>query len=132
MATLLLYPEILVTIFLCFLFLCYWRWSKTQTITNWPLVGMLSGLLQNRLKMHEYFTWHLQHNGAFEFKRPWFTGTNLVLISDPMNIHHIRSKIFSNHPKGPEFQDILMFWGMGFSILIMTHGDIKGSYFRHY
>ena len=64
MAILLLYPEILVAIFLCFLFLCHWRWSKTQTITNWPLVGMLPGLLQNRLKMHEYFTWYLQHNRA--------------------------------------------------------------------
>ena len=57
--------------------------------------------------MHEYFTWHLQHNGGtFEFKGPWFTGTNLVLTSDLMNIHLICSKNFSNYPTGPEFQEI--------------------------
>ncbi|KAM4118687.1 hypothetical protein ACB094_02G221000 [Castanea mollissima] len=107
MATLLLYPELLAAIFLCLLFLCHWRWSKTQTITNWPLVGMFPGLLQNRLNIHEYLTWHLQRNGGtFEFKDPWFTDTNIVLTSDPMNLHHICSKNFSNYPKGPEFQEI--------------------------
>ena len=30
-----------------------------------------------------------------------------------MNIHHIRSKIFSNHPKGPEFQEIFYVLGDG-------------------
>ncbi|KAM3713488.1 hypothetical protein ACB098_01G261800 [Castanea mollissima] len=114
MAIPLLYPELLVAIFLCLLFLCHWRWSKTRTITNWPLVRMLSGLLQNQLNMHEYFTWHLQHNGGtFEFKGPWFTDTNFVLTSDPMNIYHICSNNFSNYPKGTEFQEIFDVLGDG-------------------
>jgi len=114
MATLLLTPEILIAIFLCFLFLCQWRWSKAQTITNWPIVGMLPGLLQNLSNVHEYFTWLLKHNGGtFEFKGPWFTGMNFVLTSDPMNVHNICSKNFSNYPKGPEFQEAFESLGDG-------------------
>ncbi|KAM3681473.1 hypothetical protein ACJW30_12G000100 [Castanea mollissima] len=114
MATLLSYPELLAAIFLCLLFLCHWKWSKTRTITNWPLVGMLPGLLKNRLNIHEYLTWHLQRNGGtFEFKGPWFTDTNIVVTSDPMNLHHICSKNFSNYPKGPEFQEIFDVLGDG-------------------
>ncbi|KAM3713484.1 hypothetical protein ACJW30_01G261500 [Castanea mollissima] len=114
MATLPLYPEIFVAIFLCFLFLSQWRWSKTRTITNWPIVGMLPGILQNLSNVHEYFTWLLKHNGGtFEFKGPWFTGMNTMLTSDPMNIHHICSKNFSNYPKGSEFQEIFDVLGDG-------------------
>ncbi|KAL4653332.1 hypothetical protein ACB092_01G295100 [Castanea dentata] len=132
MAILLLYPEILVAIFLCFLFLCQWRWSKTRsTITNWPVVGMLTGLLQNAYNLHEYVTWVLKQNGGtFEFKGPWFTNMNFMVTSDPMNIHHMLSKNFSNYIKGQKFHEILMFWEMGFSILSQTRGDIRGSYFN--
>ncbi|KAM3687283.1 hypothetical protein ACB098_10G067300 [Castanea mollissima] len=114
MATLLLTPEILVSIFLFFLFLCHWRWSKAQTITNWPLVGMLPGLLQNLSNVHEYFTWLLKHNGGtLEFKGPWFTSMNFMLTSDPMNVHNICSKNFSDYPKGPEFQEAFESLGDG-------------------
>ncbi|XP_030956144.1 alkane hydroxylase MAH1-like [Quercus lobata] len=107
MAILLLYPEILVAIFLCFFFLCQWRWSKTRSaITNWPVVGMLTGLLQNAYNLHEYATWVLKQNGGtFEFKGPWFTNMNFTVTSDPMNIHHMLSKNFSNYIKGQKFHE---------------------------
>ena len=107
MAILLLYPEILVAIFLCFLFLCQRRRSKTRSaITNWPVVGMLTGLLQNAYNLHEFATWVLKQNGGtFEFKGPWFTNMNFMVTSDPMNIHHMLSKNFSNYIKGQKVHE---------------------------
>ena len=107
MAMVLLYPEILVAIFLCFLSLCHWRWNKAVFITNWPIVGMLPGLLLHASHVHEFVTRVLKHyEGTVEFKGPWFTGMDFMITSDPMNIHHICSKNFSNYPKGPKFREI--------------------------
>ncbi|GMY13272.1 alkane hydroxylase MAH1-like [Fagus crenata] len=100
--TILLCPQILVTIFVCFIFLCIWRWSKTSPDTNWPIIGMLPGIVQHSWHLHEYCTWLInQYDGTFVFKGPWFTSMNFVLVSDPMNIHHMCSKNFSNYAKGP-------------------------------
>ncbi|KAL4625106.1 hypothetical protein ACB092_05G000300 [Castanea dentata] len=109
MAIVLLDPEILVAIFLCFLFLYHWRWNnKAKFNTNWPLIGMILGFLLNTSHVHELLTFILkQYGGTIKYKSPWFTGLNLVLTSDPMNIHHICSKNFSNYPKGPKFREIL-------------------------
>ncbi|GMY13276.1 alkane hydroxylase MAH1-like isoform X1 [Fagus crenata] len=103
-----LFPEIvLVAIFLCFLCLCFWRANKASPIINWPIFGMLPGLLQNTSHLHEYGTWLLkQYGGTFEFKGPWFTNMSFVVTSDPNNIHHILTKSFSNYTKGPKFQEI--------------------------
>ena len=110
----LLYPEILVAIFLCFLFLCHLRWDKSRTITNWPVVGMLPGLLQNASDVHECVTWLLKQNGGtFKFKGPWFTNMTFMVTSDPMNIHHMFSKNFSNYTKGHKFQEIFDVLGDG-------------------
>ncbi|XP_050271047.1 alkane hydroxylase MAH1-like isoform X2 [Quercus robur] len=112
--TILLYPEILVAIFLCFLFLCHLRWNKSRTITNWPVVGMLPGLLQNASNVHEYITWLLKQNGGiFKFKGPWFTNMTFMVTSDPRNIHHMLSKDFSNYTKGQKFQEIFDVLGGG-------------------
>jgi cytochrome P450 len=100
------YAEILVA-FLCFLFLCHWRWNKHSPIINWPVFGMLPGILQNAPHVHEFATRVLKHyGGTFEFKGPWFTNMEYVLISDPTNIHHITSRNFSNYEKGPKFREI--------------------------
>ncbi|KAK7852495.1 cytochrome p450 94c1 [Quercus suber] len=109
-----LYSEILVAIFLCFLFLCHLRWNKSRTITNWPVVGMLPGLLQNASNVHEYITWILKQNGGtFKFKGPWFTNMSFMVTSDPRNIHHMLSKNFSNYTKGKNFQEIFDVLGDG-------------------
>nr|POF06133.1 alkane hydroxylase mah1 [Quercus suber] len=67
---------------------------------------MLPGLLQNAYNLHEYATWVLKQNGGtFEFKGPWFTNMNFMVTSDPMNIHHMLSKNFSNYIKGQKFHE---------------------------
>jgi cytochrome P450 len=100
------YAEILVAFF-CFLFLWHWRWNRDSPIINWPVVGMLPALLRNASNVHEFVTHALKHyGGTFEFKGPWFTNMNFVITSDPMNIHQIMSRNFSNYTKGPEFREI--------------------------
>jgi cytochrome P450 len=100
------YVEILIAIF-CFLFLWHWRWNRDSPIINWPVVGMLPGVLQNAQHVHEYATRLLKHyGGAFEFKGPWFTNMGFVLTSDPTNMHHILSRNFSNYEKAPKFREI--------------------------
>ena len=67
---------------------------------------MLTGLLQNAYNLHEFATWVLKQNGGtFEFKGPWFTNMNFMVTSDPMNIHHMLSKNFSNYIKGLKFHE---------------------------
>ncbi|KAL0300974.1 UNVERIFIED_CONTAM: Alkane hydroxylase MAH1 [Sesamum radiatum] len=51
--------------------------------------------------------------GTFKFKGPLFSNMDMVLTSDPANIHHIFSKNFSNYPKGPEFRKIFEILGDG-------------------
>ncbi|XP_075671245.1 alkane hydroxylase MAH1-like [Castanea sativa] len=112
----LLYPEMVVAIlsFLCFLFLCLWRWNKTSPITNWPILGMLPDLFFNVSHVHDYATSLLKHyGGTFEFKGPWFARMDAILTSDPMNIQHVLSKNFCNYDKGPNFREIFEPMGNG-------------------
>ena len=129
MATVLLYLEIVVAIFVCLLFLCCWRWiNKTSPAINWPILGMLPDLLLNVSDVHNFVTRVLKYyGGTFVFKGPCFTDFNFVLTSDPMNVHHICSKNFSNYGKGASSKRFLILWEKGFSVLNLTHGNIKGS-----
>ncbi|KAI3456694.1 hypothetical protein Pfo_013357 [Paulownia fortunei] len=110
------YPEIFLFT-LTIVFLCVWRSKsrkKSSLPTNWPLVGMLPGILQNCHRIHAYATDILSESGGtFEFKFPWYCNMNMLVTSDPTNIHHIFSKNFSNYPKGPEFRKIFEILGDG-------------------
>uniref|UniRef100_A0A5B7BF20 Unspecific monooxygenase n=1 Tax=Davidia involucrata TaxID=16924 RepID=A0A5B7BF20_DAVIN len=109
------YPEIVVVI--CFIFLCFWKlfssviWAaaKTErrsTPTNWPVIGMIPGLLGNVHRIHEFASDVLQENGCtFALKGPWFSCMDMLVTCDPANIHHVLSKNFSNYPKGPKFNE---------------------------
>ncbi|KAL3821129.1 hypothetical protein ACJIZ3_007034 [Penstemon smallii] len=82
--------------------------------TKWPLLGMLPALLKNSHRIHDYATEFLSEcGGTFEFKGPWFCNMDMLVTSDPANIHHIFSKKFSNYPKGPEFKKIFEILGDG-------------------
>ncbi|KAH6760327.1 hypothetical protein C2S52_009217 [Perilla frutescens var. hirtella] len=88
---------------------------KTSSLpTNWPVVGMLPGLLHNCHRIHDYATEILaESGGTFEWRGPCFCNMDMLLTSDPANIHHIFSKNFSNYPKGPEFKRIFEILGDG-------------------
>jgi cytochrome P450 len=102
----LLYAEIGVA-FVCFIFLWHWRWNKDSPAINWPVFGMLPGLLRNAPAGPEFTTRLLKHyGGTLEFKGPWFTNMDSVITGDPANIHHILSRNFSNYHKGPKFREV--------------------------
>jgi len=106
------------TLFLAILFIIFyniWRRNKNEPMPNWPIIGMLPSLLHNQSKIHDFVTIALKHHrGTFEFKGPWFTNiANFILTSDPMNVHHILSKNFSNYGKGSDFHEIFEIFGVG-------------------
>ncbi|KAL3821127.1 hypothetical protein ACJIZ3_007032 [Penstemon smallii] len=76
-------------------------------VTNWPLLGMLSGLLQHSHRVHDKVTQvFIECDGTVEFKGPWFCKMDMLATGDPANINHILTENFSNYPKGPEFRKI--------------------------
>ncbi|KAM3686542.1 hypothetical protein ACB098_10G009800 [Castanea mollissima] len=99
---------------LCFLFLFHWSWKRVSAITNWPIVGMLPGLLCKAPNIHEYATQVLKRSGGtFEFKGPWFANMDFLVTCDPMNVRYISSKNFANYPKGPEYKKLFEPFGDG-------------------
>ncbi|KZV56306.1 hypothetical protein F511_00303 [Dorcoceras hygrometricum] len=100
-----------------FFVLCLYRRISRETQsepTDWPVVGMLPGVLQNMHRAHEYATEVLTEcGGTYVFKGPWFFNIDMVFTCDPANIHHIFSKNFPNYPKGPNFRKIFEILGDG-------------------
>ncbi|XP_009802093.1 alkane hydroxylase MAH1 [Nicotiana tabacum] len=108
----------LLIIIMCFSYSTWWYltkgWCKSSVPTNWPLVGMLPGLIRNAHRVHDFATSILvETGGTFEFYGPVLTNSNMLATSDPANIHHVLSKNFSNYPKGLEFQKIFDILGNG-------------------
>ncbi|TXG67808.1 hypothetical protein EZV62_009083 [Acer yangbiense] len=116
-----------VVAFLCFFILSYWMKNKNSPpITDWPIVGMLPGLLLNVQRFHEYVTEALIYgSGVLEFKGAgWSPYSDFVFTSDPMNVNHILTKNFANYPKGSEgsdFREILEPLGDG---IFRTDSDV--------
>ncbi|KAM7504412.1 hypothetical protein LguiB_003316 [Lonicera macranthoides] len=136
-----LYLEILSVLLFSFLLYCWTtrKMSKQRRLlvpTNWPIVGMLPGLLVNCHRVHEFATDILKDsNGTFLFKGPWFANVDMMITTDPANIQHILSKNFSNYPKGPEFRKIFEILGDGMfnsdSDLWAFHRKITLSLLKH-
>ncbi|KAK2665990.1 hypothetical protein Ddye_004564 [Dipteronia dyeriana] len=96
--------------------------SSTQEYTSWPIVGMIPDLLRNEWRIHDYTTLLLKlGNGVFHFKGGWIPKSDFVIVSDPMNVHHIFSRNFANYPKGPELREILEPLGDG---IFRTDADL--------
>ncbi|XP_040986479.1 alkane hydroxylase MAH1-like [Juglans microcarpa x Juglans regia] len=107
--------QILVA-YLCFLPLyLIWSWKRTITlVTNWPLVGMLPGLLSKLSDIHEYATQVLKQNGGtFRFKGPWLANMDFLVTCDPMNVRYISTQNFANYTKGPESKKLAEPFGDG-------------------
>ncbi|OIS97781.1 PREDICTED: alkane hydroxylase MAH1-like [Nicotiana attenuata] len=107
----------LFIIIICFTYSTWYltsRWCKTSVPTNWPLIGMLPGLIQNAHRVHEFATDVLiETMGTVEFHGPVLANLNMLITSDPANIHHILSRNFSNYPKGLEYRKIFDILGNG-------------------
>ncbi|CDY38915.1 BnaA03g12640D [Brassica napus] len=107
----------IIIAFIFFLVLyCLFLHMRTQTpfLTNWPVLGMLPGLLLQIHRIHDWLTQVLEAaNMTFRLKGPWRSGTDILVTVDPVNVHYILSSHFVNYPKGEEFQKIFEFLGDG-------------------
>ncbi|XP_022863241.1 alkane hydroxylase MAH1-like [Olea europaea var. sylvestris] len=81
--------------------------------TNWPVLGMMPAVIVNAHRFHDYLTELLEITDTFWFKGLWFTNSEILLTSDPANVHYILSKNFPNFTKGPEFKKIFDILGDG-------------------
>ncbi|KAJ4803261.1 hypothetical protein LUZ62_015827 [Rhynchospora pubera] len=89
--------------------------NKQPTIpVYWPVVGMMPALICNIHHLHEWITSILDVTHCnFFFNGGWFSGMNLFVTSDPLNIQHIFTSNFQNYPKGEEFSEIFDILGDG-------------------
>uniref|UniRef100_A0A2C9VJ96 Cytochrome P450 n=2 Tax=Manihot esculenta TaxID=3983 RepID=A0A2C9VJ96_MANES len=94
-------------VFLLLLWLCWWSRRRNSLVIDWPIFGMIPTLLYHFSHIHDFATYILQQStGPFYFKGPWFSGMDFLGIADPINVHYVMSKNFSNYPKGAEFKQI--------------------------
>ncbi|MFS7959901.1 putative cytochrome P450 [Helianthus anomalus] len=110
-------------IFIYFLTVLYVSLNKNNIIpTNWPIFGMLPKTLMNSHRIYDYITEILAcSGGTFQFKSSVLQKTSRFCTANPLDVHHILSKNFSNYPRGNAFREIFDILGDGFS---NTDGDI--------
>ncbi|KAJ6792637.1 alkane hydroxylase MAH1-like [Iris pallida] len=90
-------------------------------LLQWPVVGMLPGLLANFHRLPDFITSILQESGGtFMFKGPWLMGLDLLFTCDPANAKHMFTSHFSNYIKGRDFPEILDILGEG---IITSDGE---------
>nr|QWK52315.1 cytochrome P450 96A9 [Isatis tinctoria] len=103
--------------FFCFLIFQIFLISKKphrSFLTNWPVLGMLPGLLPEIPRVYDYLTEVLEDgNLNYFFKGPFLGGIDMLFTVDPANIHHIMSSNFVNYPKGTEFKKLFDVLGDG-------------------
>ncbi|KAL9677870.1 hypothetical protein QQ045_015706 [Rhodiola kirilowii] len=89
--------------------------SSSISIIDWPVVGMLPGLMYNSPRIHDYFCDLLMQQAKYtiDIKGPWFSKMNFIMTSDPENIHYILSRKFINFNKGAAFKEIFDVFGDG-------------------
>uniref|UniRef100_A0A0D9X5Z9 Cytochrome P450 n=1 Tax=Leersia perrieri TaxID=77586 RepID=A0A0D9X5Z9_9ORYZ len=75
--------------------------------TEWPLVGMLPGMIANRHNFHDFAAAMLVAAGHnFEVRGPPASSMRFFTTSDPENVRHIFTTNFDNYPKGEDFADV--------------------------
>ncbi|KAK9059873.1 hypothetical protein SSX86_020577 [Deinandra increscens subsp. villosa] len=104
--------------------------------TDWPILGMIPGVLLNTHRLHEYVTAILiDSGGTFMWKGPWFTKMDMLITTNPLDIHHILTKNFCNYPKGDNFRKIFDILGDGiFNVdgeLWEIHRKVTTSVLKH-
>ncbi|XVE55132.1 hypothetical protein DITRI_Ditri03aG0135900 [Diplodiscus trichospermus] len=92
---------ILPPIFLFVIILGY-SWKTSELPWNWPFVGMLPTLLTNSHRLHDLSAEILERSGGgtFILKGPWFTNLDLMITSNPANVHHVTSSNFGMYATG--------------------------------
>lgn len=113
-SSLVLFPFLILVSFIICL---YKHHNKNYIIPrNWPVLGMLPAMLVSVHRLHDYATELLAYSGGtFLFKGPWLANMNMLATTNPLDIHHMMSKNFSNYSRGHKFLKIFDILGDGFS-----------------
>ncbi|XWS23533.1 hypothetical protein CRYUN_Cryun28dG0022800 [Craigia yunnanensis] len=97
----------IIIVVLLIAFLGYSRKNSSSLPYNWPLVGMLPALVLQLYRFHDYTVEILEsRGGTFQIlpKNSRFLNMDILLTSNPANVHHIMSANFSGYPKGFEWR----------------------------
>ncbi|KAF3555274.1 hypothetical protein F2Q69_00016065 [Brassica cretica] len=88
--------------------------AHDNLLRNWPVLGMLPGLLVEFHRIYELSVEILRsYNLTFTFKGPWYSGMYMLFTVDQTNINHIVNSNFSNYTKGPDFREVFDVLGDG-------------------
>ncbi|XP_074308650.1 alkane hydroxylase MAH1-like [Silene latifolia] len=106
---------LLTSIFIIFVFCYIFRGNNKNSMpTNWPFVGMFFAILKNYHRIHDFcFEITEGPDLSFLLKGPWYTSMELLVTTDPRNVHYAMSKNFSNYEKGDKYNEILDVLGDG-------------------
>ncbi|KAL4582696.1 hypothetical protein LXL04_007254 [Taraxacum kok-saghyz] len=109
------FESLAVFIFTSFLVFYYKSQNvKTRIERKWLPLGMIWEVLTNMHRIHDLFAVYLNASGGtFMLRGPWFAKMDMLITTDPLDVHHVLSKNFSNYPKGQKFRKIFDIFGDG-------------------
>ncbi|XP_023741233.1 alkane hydroxylase MAH1 [Lactuca sativa] len=106
---------ILILICLTFLVFHYKPQNLKSLIKRICLpLGMIPGTITKLHRLHNTLTRILnRRGGTFKWKGHWFANMDMLITTDPLDIHHVLSKNFPNYPKGPKYRKLFDIFGDG-------------------
>lgn len=98
---------------------------------NWPLMKLLPTAYLKSHALYDKLTQVLAENkGTILFKTSWCTNLDILVTSDPLNVHHVMNSKFSIYQRGSEFRKALDF--LGDAVFIKDLDEWKeGKKFTH-
>ncbi|PWA45820.1 cytochrome P450 [Artemisia annua] len=98
----------------CLMFIYVRRNQKAFIPTNWPVLGMIPGILVNSHRMFDYVTEVvIENGGTFRWKGLWFAKMDILITTEPLDVQHVLCTNFRNYPKGDKFYKIFELFGDG-------------------
>ncbi|GAB2232831.1 hypothetical protein Drorol1_Dr00011890 [Drosera rotundifolia] len=95
----------IVPAILCFIFLRnFFNHKNTAMLTNWPLLGMLPGVLSNYHRILDLVVDSVEGSpdGVFLLKGPWFCNLDMLVTCYPDDVQYMTSTHSSNFIRGPK------------------------------
>ncbi|KAL0741962.1 hypothetical protein Bca4012_083475 [Brassica carinata] len=97
------------------------RKPHDNLVRNWPVLGMLPGLLVEFHRIYEFSVEILRSsNLTFTFKGPWYSGMDMFFTVDQANIHHIPPKDFEEEGAVVDLQDVFVRFTFDTTLVMVT------------
>ncbi|KAI3778462.1 hypothetical protein L2E82_07790 [Cichorium intybus] len=105
-----------ILILICLTLSVFLNKSQNQKILidrKW-IHGMTPEVLSNLHRLHNVLTIKLiRCGGTFRWKGHWFANMDMLITTDPLDVHHVLSKNFANYPKGQKYRNLFDIFGDG-------------------